>query len=327
MTNPCRRCPPSSPTSSPSRRGRCPPKASATTNASASSMDELQAFYDAAFPRLEDSHRIPRAVRDRRVGRRRQASAVAVLRARHRVVPRRGVASAARARQRRRRVSTRSSSLRSEGYEAATSWRKTSPPFITNPTCSVARDVGDVGSPGDADHVGEQTGREAASVIDADQLGGDDGRGADRLQWRHAAVDERDQLLRVPAVGDRGGVGTARDPHAAFDRLADRRPGTREHLRRLGLQRRRGMGDIHAVGEIGGRHQEGPAFDDELERLVAGERAVLDAIEAGLDRGPDAVVTVGVRRDLEPGAVRFVGDRRAAPRRNTAARRPDRCAT
>ena len=29
----------------------------------ASTMDELQAFYDAAFPRLEDGARVPRAVR------------------------------------------------------------------------------------------------------------------------------------------------------------------------------------------------------------------------------------------------------------------------
>ena len=36
---------------------------------------------------------------------------------------------------------------------------------------------------------------------------------------------------------------------------------------------------------------------------------MLDAIDARLDRGPDAVVAVCVRRDLEPGAVRFVGDR------------------
>ena len=36
---------------------------------------------------------------------------------------------------------------------------------------------------------------------------------------------------------------------------------------------------------------------------------MLDAVDAGLDRGADAVVAVRVRRDLEPGAVRFVGDR------------------
>ncbi len=32
----------------------------------ASSMDELQAFYDAAFPRLEREHRVPRVRRARR---------------------------------------------------------------------------------------------------------------------------------------------------------------------------------------------------------------------------------------------------------------------
>ena len=179
----------------------------------------------------------------------------------------------------------------------------------------------------DADHVGEQTGREAATVIDADELGGHDGRGADRLQRGHAASTmSAISSLALPAVRDRGGVGAARDAHAARDRLADRRraagtprppwPGARGRrgtrpCRRRGRSSRRGRCPL----------------DHEIERLVAGERAVLDAVEARLDHRADAVVAVCVRGDLEPGAVGFVGDRAGAPRRSTAAHRRVRCAT
>ena len=46
-------CPPTSPTSSRSPTGRCETEAERYAKRLASTMDELQAFYDAAFPRLE----------------------------------------------------------------------------------------------------------------------------------------------------------------------------------------------------------------------------------------------------------------------------------
>ena len=51
-------------------------------------------------------------------------------------------------------------------------------------------------------------------------------------------------------------------------------------------------------------------LDHHLDRVVARERAVLDAVDAGPDARPDAGVAVRVRGDLEPGAVRLVDDRR-----------------
>ena len=50
-------CPPSSPTSSRSPTGRCRAERERYAKRLASTMDELQAFYDAAFPRLEDGDR------------------------------------------------------------------------------------------------------------------------------------------------------------------------------------------------------------------------------------------------------------------------------
>ena len=97
---PCRASHPSSPISSRSPTGRCGPRPSATPSDWRSSMDELQAFYDAAFPRLDDAithcdqfglDSLPEDA---------EPAAVALLLARQRVVPRRGVATGPRARQR-----------------------------------------------------------------------------------------------------------------------------------------------------------------------------------------------------------------------------------
>ena len=50
-------------------------------------------------------------------------------------------------------------------------------------------------------------------------------------------------------------------------------------------------------------------LDHQLDRLVAGEEAVLDAVDAGADAGADARRRRGVRGDLDAGAVRLVDDR------------------
>ena len=94
-------CPPSSPTSSRSPTGASRTEAERYAKRLASTMDELQAFYDAAFPRLDDAMAYLDRSRPRRAARRRHAPAVAVLLAGERVVPGRGVAPAAGARQRR----------------------------------------------------------------------------------------------------------------------------------------------------------------------------------------------------------------------------------
>ena len=110
------------------------------------------------------------------------------------------------------------------------------------------------------------------------------------------------------------GMAGASVPQAIFaprvDRLADRLLGPREHLGRLGLQLGGGVRGVHAVGQVGRRHEEGAPLDHQVQGLVGHERAVLDAVDAGLDGGADAVVAVGVGRDPQPGAVRLVDDRR-----------------
>ena len=133
--------------------------------------------------------------------------------------------------------------------------------------------------------------------------------------------------LALLPVRDRGRIGAARDAGTALDRLLDGLPGAREHLGGLGLELGRRVRHVHAVGEVGGRHEERAALDEQLQGLVAHQRAVLDAVEAGLDRRADAVVTVGVRRDLEPGAVRLVGDRGELLVRVLLGARRARCAT
>ena len=73
----------------------------ALRQAAGEQMDEMQAFYDAALPRLEDAALVSRAVAARRASRRRPAPPAALLFTDQRVVPSRSVAPAARARQRR----------------------------------------------------------------------------------------------------------------------------------------------------------------------------------------------------------------------------------
>src|SRR5262245_59768935 len=161
---------------------------------------------------------------------------------------------------------------------------------------------------GHADDVGEQTGGETPAVVGVDELGRHRGRGADGLQRRHPAVDQREQLLGVAAVGDRRGVRPAGDPGTALDRLLDRLARAGEDLGRLGLQLGGGPREIHPVGQVRGGDEEGAALYQQLERLVAHERPVLDAVDAGFDRGADAVVAVGMGGDLETGAVCLVDD-------------------
>ena len=80
----------------------------------ASTMDELQAFYDAAFPRLEAATAYLEHLELDGLPERRHAPAVAVLLAGERVVPGRGVAPATGARQRRRPAWTWSSNRPSD---------------------------------------------------------------------------------------------------------------------------------------------------------------------------------------------------------------------
>src|SRR5262249_48921013 len=108
------------------------------------------------------------------------------------------------------------------------------------------------GVAGHPDDVGEQTGAETPAVVGVDELGRHSRRGADRLEGRHAAIDQREQLLCVAPMGDGRGVRTARDPGAAFDRLLDRLARTGEDLGGLCLQLGCGPREVHAVGKIRG---------------------------------------------------------------------------
>ena len=194
-------------------------------------------------------------------------------------------------------------------------------------TCSVTRDVG-------------RAGRRARRSMSASSPGSRRPRSSTSMSSADTVVAARIACSGVmprstSAISSLAlrpcGIAGASVPHATFTprsiALLIVLRGPREHLGRLGLQLGRGVRHVHAVGEVRGRDEERAALDHEVERLVARERAVLDAVDAGLDRGADAVVAVRVRRDLEPGAVRLVGDRRELLVASTAARRPGRCAT
>ena len=58
-----------------------------------------------------------------------------------------------------------------------------------------------------------------------------------------------------------------------------------------------------------GRHQGGAALAHQLDRRGAGEGAVLDRIDAGADRGGDALVGMGVGGDLEAERMGGLDDR------------------
>ena len=55
-------------------------------------------------------------------------------------------------------------------------------------------------------------------------------------------------------------------------------------------------------------HEEPPELHEEIEGVVGHERTVLDAVDAGVERGPDAVIAVGVGGNPESGAVSLVHD-------------------
>src|SRR4029450_8966147 len=63
-----------------------------------------------------------------------------------------------------------------------------------------------------------------------------------------------------------------------------------------------------AVGQVGVGHGDAPPRDNEPQGVLAGQRAVLDAVDAGLDGGPDAVVAVGVGCHPEAGPMGLVDD-------------------
>ena len=57
--------------------------------------------------------------------------------------------------------------------------------------------------------------------------------------------------------------------------------------------------DGHVVGQGGGADQEGAVLDHLLERVLRGQRPVLNAVHPGPDAGADAGVAVRVGRDAE----------------------------
>src|SRR5689334_21250472 len=66
------------------------------------------------------------------------------------------------------------------------------------------------------DDVCDLTLGQPASVTDIDQVGGDDRGRAQHRGGRHAPVDQRDELVGVAAVWDRGCVGAYGDLYPGF---------------------------------------------------------------------------------------------------------------
>jgi len=64
--------------------------------------------------------------------------------------------------------------------------------------------------------------------------------------------------------------------------------------------------------------------DHHLNRLVGGQEAVFDAVDAGADAGLNRLVPDGMCGHSHPGAMGFVGESRRTPRPNTVGR-PGRC--
>ena len=83
-------------------------------------------------------------------------------------------------------------------------------------------------------------------------------------------------------------------------------------------------GDVPVLGERVGRHEERAGVDQPLDRVVGDHEPVLDAVDAGVDRGVHRGVAVAVRGDPQPAPVRLVGDRGELLGRSTAARPTDR---
>src|SRR5215470_18021127 len=163
---------------------------------------------------------------------------------------------------------------------------------------------------GDGDDVGEVALPQLAELtVQLDEFRAGDRRRPQGLYRRHSAGHQRGQFPGVVAVRDRGGVGAAGYLDAGGDGPGEHGPGAGEHLGRFLLQLRRGAGDVHGVGEVGGRHQERAVVGHHLEGVVAGEEAVLDAVDPGPAGCPHRCVAYRVGGDADAGPVRLVGDR------------------
>src|SRR5215212_6916564 len=78
---------------------------------------------------------------------------------------------------------------------------------------------------GHGDDVGEVALGESAEVGFVDQISGDDGGRSQDGRCGHAPVDERDELVGVFAVRDRGRIGADSDFHTGLVRGLDRGAG------------------------------------------------------------------------------------------------------
>ena len=167
-----------------------------------------------------------------------------------------------------------------------------------------------VGSPGTAMTSARQPGHQAAAVVDVDEL-----RAGHRRtpRWRRPAACPAAPAPTAPSQFCPCGIAGASVPVAIFapglDQAGDRLLRDREDLGRLGLQLGRRVRGVHALGQVRRGHDERAALERELLRLLAHQRRVLDAVDPGLDRGPDALVTVRVRGDPHAASVGLVDDR------------------
>ncbi len=165
------------------------------------------------------------------------------------------------------------------------------------------------GVAGYGDDVGQVTvGQSAQFVVGFDELRAGDRGGADRLHRRHAAFDQRAELLGVLAMRDRRRVGAARNPYPGGNRLGQHRFRLREHLGGFLAELGRDAVDGHGLGQIGCGHQKGAMVDHHRNGVVGGEESVFDAVDAGFDAGADRPVADCVSGHPDAGAVGLVGD-------------------
>ena len=96
----------------------------------------------------------------------------------------------------------------------------------------------------------------------------------------------------------------------AGERLAEHPPGLGEDLGRLLLEDRVDAVDRHVVGQRSRADEERPGLGHELDRVVGGQRSVLDAVDPGADAGADPGVAVRVRGHPQAVAMGLVDDGR-----------------
>ena len=130
--------------------------------------------------------------------------------------------------------------------------------------------------------------------------------GLNRLHRRHAVLHVIFELLRLIDLRPRktADVRAHGDLHASSQRLAE---GATFELDERGPDATARGADVGTDGD--GRDPVGAALDHRIDERIGETVAVLDRIDAGPQRGGDAVGPNRVRRNLAAQSMRFVNDR------------------